>query len=113
MDTARLRDARRIRNPLVVSLGAWRWRDSVAAITAPTLVIEGAGEPIVEGSARRWAQHVPGARLLLMPRPYLFPWVGAPGQFRRSVEAFLDGNWPEGAVIPEPFAPEALPDSTS
>lgn len=113
LDTARVRDSRRIRNPLVVSLGAWRWRDSVAAITAPTLVIEGAGEPIVEGSARRWAQHVPGARLLLVPRPYLFPWVGAPGPFRRSVATFLDGKWPEGAGIPEPFEPEALPDRSS
>ena len=87
------------------SLGSWVWRPELNRLTVPTLVIEGSGTPAVTESSTRWAQHVPGARVLLLAPPYLFPWTGSPSQFRAAADAFLSGAYPTGAIEPPDWHP--------
>jgi pimeloyl-ACP methyl ester carboxylesterase len=87
------------------SLGQWVFRPELHLIEVPALVIEGGGSPLVEEAATRWAQHVPNARVLLLPRPYLFPWVGDPKAFREATTAFLSGEWPLKSVQPDHWVP--------
>lgn len=87
------------------SLGQWVFRPELNPVTVPTLVVEASGSPLVEEAATRWAQHLADARVLLLPPPYLFPWVGDPAGFNEAVTAFLSGGWPAGSVRPERWVP--------
>jgi proline iminopeptidase len=101
----RLERAAWIRTQEQHSLGKWSWRIELNALTTPALVIEGAGTPVVAEAATRWAQHLPDARVLLLPPPYLFPWVGAPERFTAAADSFLRGRVPSAAVKPPPWQP--------
>ncbi len=94
-----------VRTQVQRSLGSWVWRPELNALAVPTLVIEGDGTPAVTESATRWAQHLPNARVVLLPPPYLFPWVGSPARFRAAADAFLAGDYPDGAVDPPDWRP--------
>ncbi len=90
------------------SLGQWVFRPELNPVDVPTLVIEASGSPLVEEAATRWAQHLADARVLLVPPPYLFPWVGDPTGFADAATAFLSGGWPAGSVRPERWVPPSF-----
>lgn len=53
----------------VMLTGGERWRDRLAEITVPTLVVHGAEDPLFPpGHGEALAAEIPGARLLLLPR---------------------------------------------
>jgi proline iminopeptidase len=99
----RLARADFIRNETQRSIGMWAWREQLRGVNTPALIVEGNGDSLVVQAATRWAQHLANARVLLLPRPYLFPWAAAPAHFRRTASVFLDGSFPPGAVKPQPF----------
>ncbi|MEZ4455748.1 MAG: alpha/beta hydrolase [Gemmatimonadales bacterium] len=101
----RLLDSRSVTTSVQRSLGMWVFRPELNHLGVPLLVIEGGGEPLIDEAATRWAQHAPDGRILLLRRPYLFPWVTDPGAFARGVRAFLSGDWPDGSVAPPPWIP--------
>ncbi len=94
----------------------WDWRPTLARIRASTLVIQGAAPNVSEADVRRdavlrhgaetWAASMPAARFMTLPGPALFPWLGHEHGLVRSVETFLDGQWPDEARrIPIPPTP--------
>lgn len=99
-----LRDGEIVKRALLRSLGSWSWRVGLNGVRIPVLVLEGDGPPIVQSAARRWAEHLPDARLLLLPGPHLYPWIGEPARFARVADLFLGGAWPDGSVKPPPFS---------
>lgn len=101
----RLAQAAWIRNQEQRSLGKWAWRLELNTLTVPTLVIEGDGSSVVAEASTRWAQHLRYARVLLVPPPYLFPWIGDPERFRAAADAFLRGSFPAAARPPPPWSP--------
>ncbi len=95
---ATLRDAERINHVVVSSLGAWDWRDTLAAVGAPVLVVQGGDDATLVFGARLWTYSLPDARLLVTDGSSLFPWVGADGApLTDAVREFLAGRWPIGA----------------
>jgi proline iminopeptidase len=63
----------------------------LAGISAPTIVIHGALDPIPAVEAERTASLVPGARLELLPGIGHFPWLEEPGSVRRVLAEFAAG----------------------
>src|SRR5262245_33734747 len=92
-----------VKRAMLRSLGYWSWRTGVNSVKAPVLVIEGHGPDVVDDAARRWAEHLPHARVLRLAPPHLFPWLGDPVAFRKAAEQLLDGGWPAGSEQPPPF----------
>jgi proline iminopeptidase len=86
---------------LMGSLGNWSWRDSLRQVSRPSLVIVGTDSPALAASARLWARQIPGARSIFVGQMALFPWLEAREEFARTVEQFLSGGWPQGAVRPD------------
>ena len=83
----------------VPSLGDWDLRPALGAVTAPTLVIHGAMDPIPLESAREWTMALPNARLLLLEGSGHFSYLEVPDRFFSAVQTFLRGRWPAGAEI--------------
>jgi 3-oxoadipate enol-lactonase len=68
-------------------------------ITAPTLVIAGAGDPATpaEGHGDRLAAGIPGARLLVIDGAAHLAGVERPGPVAEAIAAHLDQNWRDPA----------------
>lgn len=89
------------------SLGNWDWRDTVAQLAMPVLVI--AGEPATadSASARRartllhaaktWADAASDGRFLAFGGPSFFPWLEHPAEFTDASDVFLRGQFPAAA----------------
>ena len=86
-----------VNNAIWRSLGAFDLRPEVRHVTAPVLVIHGIADAIPVEGARDWAASYPNARLLLAPRSGHLIHLEQPDLFFEAVEAFLGGEWPEGA----------------
>ena len=102
---ARLLEVARAQRWISLSLPKTPWRESLNRTPVPTLVIEGGADSTVYRAAKRWAQHLPQARLLMLDGPYTFPWIGRLRGFTHALAGFLGGAWPDDAVKPEPFLP--------
>jgi proline iminopeptidase len=61
----------------------------LAMITCPTLVLHGGLDPIPLESSRFLADHIPGARLEIIPGGGHFPFIEERDEFQRAVRAFL------------------------
>lgn len=75
---------------------AWDWRERVASVKAPTLVIHGGEDLTPIESSREWVKALPQARLLTIQGSGHFPHLEAPEVYFPAVRKFLDGEWPEG-----------------
>jgi proline iminopeptidase len=97
----RLRQRSALQRRMLMTLGRWSWRDSLALLTRPTLVVLGSDSPAMTAGARMWARQIPGAQLLQVGRTALFPWLEAGADLSLALERFVSGAWPEGAVHPD------------
>ncbi|HZI16396.1 MAG TPA: alpha/beta hydrolase [Myxococcus sp.] len=84
---------------VIASLGDWDLRQELGGVKATTLVIHGEQDLFPLEGAREWAASIPGARLLAVPGAAHAPHLEAPGVFFPAVDAFLAGQWPEGAQL--------------
>jgi pimeloyl-ACP methyl ester carboxylesterase len=81
---------------LLGSFAGYDWREAIARVTVPRLVIHGAADAFpVEGS-REWVPAGSNAGLLIIERVGHFPFLERPEVFFPAVEAFLRGDWPPG-----------------
>ena len=83
---------------IVQSLGEFDFRPMVRQVTAPVFIIHGAGDVVPPEGARDWAASYPNARLLMLPRAGHLIQAEDPATFFSSIETFLAGGWPNGAV---------------
>lgn len=79
------------------SLGNYDWRQAMAKVEAPTLVLHGEKDWLPVAAAREWAATMPNARLFVMRGYGHFPYMEAPEPFFATVDQFLKGGWPQGA----------------
>ena len=91
-----------VNRTIIQSLGEFDVRPSVRRVTAPVFIIHGAGDVVPPEGARDWAASYPNARLLMLPRAGHLIQVEDPGTFFASIETFLAGRWPDGAVAISP-----------
>lgn len=82
------------------SLGAWDWREELASIQAPVLIVHGARDAIPAAAAAAWAEALPDARVLVLPGADHFPWLDQPDEFFAAADGFLRGSWPPAAASP-------------
>ena len=108
----RVVQAEAINYQVVSKLGYWSWRVALNGLSVPVLVIEGEGDDMVQSAALRWGQHLANGRVLFIPGSAGFPWVGAQAAFDGAAVEFLGGQWPGGALKPEPFVAQAAPRAT-
>lgn len=80
------------------SLGDWDWREALAAVKAPTLVIHGEEDMIPAAMVREWTASLPNARVILLPKTGHFPHAEKPQVVFPAIEEFLRGSWPKGAT---------------
>jgi proline iminopeptidase len=80
------------------SLGDYDLSAQLRRLRVPALVVEGEQSAPTLESARAWAEALPHARLLLIPKSGHFPQVERPDLFFPAVERFLRGRWPREAV---------------
>jgi len=70
-----------------------------AGLSTPALVVHGTKDrSAAYGGGVDWARTLPNARLLTVPDACHAPWIEAPDLVYRSIEPFLNGQWPETAV---------------
>jgi proline iminopeptidase len=94
----RLRQREEISRRLYISLGRWKWTDSLALASPPALLIVGNDTQPLLDDWRLWTGHLHDARLLLAGHTALLPWIEAGAEVNRDLEVFLRGDWPVKAL---------------
>lgn len=79
------------------SMGHFDLRERAHAVTARTLVIQGAGDNIPLAAAEDWARAIPNARLLVIEGAGHISQVEQPDVLFPAIERFFAGGWPDGA----------------
>jgi proline iminopeptidase len=71
-----------------------------AEVATPALVVHGTRDrSAAYGGGIDWARTLPNARLLTVPDACHAPWIEAPDLVFRSIDTFLNGQWPETAAV--------------
>jgi proline iminopeptidase len=84
---------------LLPSMGDWDFRPRLPELRMPLLVVQGLDDLVPEEASREWAAFAPDARFLPIERAGHHPYLECPKEFFPAVEAFLQGEWPQGAEI--------------
>jgi pimeloyl-ACP methyl ester carboxylesterase len=72
--------------------------EELSKVKSPVLIIHGTKDRQAPyGGGREWALTLPDARLISVQNAAHVPWIEAPEKVFGSIEAFLDGEWPEAA----------------
>jgi len=85
---------------LLGSFAGYDWRDAIARVSVPRLVIHGAQDAFPLEGTREWVPAGSNARLLVIDRAGHYPFVERPDVFFPAVETFLTGGWPSGVEPP-------------
>ena len=83
---------------LLPSFGDYDWRDDLAGLRLPRLVIHGREDGIPLDGAKAWAAGYPEARLIILSPSGHFPYIEQKGAVIAAIQTFLDGNWPAEAM---------------
>lgn len=89
------------------SIDAFDWRDSLAAVTIPRLVVHGARDNTPLAGNEEWVAGQPNARLLVIEGAGHWPHYERRGETRAAIATFLNGAWPsEAKAIPARVPPK-------
>jgi pimeloyl-ACP methyl ester carboxylesterase len=83
---------------LFTSMGNFDWRDSLAKVDIPRLVIHGAQDNTPLEGNREWVAGQPNARLLVIEGAGHWPHYEQPAATLGAIDTFLRGEWPPAAV---------------
>ena len=88
---------------LLGSIGSWDWRDSLAKVGIPRLVIHGDQDNTPLEGNLEWVTGQPNARLLVVSPAGHWPQYEQAGITLPAIDSFLAGGWPSGArQVPPP-----------
>ena len=79
-----------VNEQIMNSLGDWDLLPSLAAVSAPTLIIYGEADPAYSATPQAWANALPNSRLITIKQAGHLPHVEQPETFFDAVEVFLD-----------------------
>lgn len=80
---------------LFPTIAGYDWRDSLAAIAIPRLVIHAARDNSPLAGSEEWVRGQANARLLVIEDAGHFPHYEQPQASLTAIDVFLDGGWPE------------------
>jgi proline iminopeptidase len=86
---------------LLGSYGDYDWRPELRVVTAPRLVVHGIEDNVPLEGSREWVAGQPHARLLVLQETGHWPHYENRGAVLDSIERFLGGDWPPGALVVE------------
>ena len=84
---------------IIPKMKDWDFRPRLAELDCPALVIQGTDDLVPLEASREWAAFAPDARFLPLPGVGHHPYLERPQEFLAAAEAFLKGEWPQGAEI--------------
>lgn len=84
---------------ITASLGKYDLRPGLRQVTAPTLVVIGASDFILQASARAWVSGRPQTRLLVLPDAGHVLFFDQPEAMFAALRAFFAGGWPPLATV--------------
>lgn len=77
---------------IMEGMGAYDWRNEMAGMQVPTLIVHGDDDPVpIEGS-HEWVDTLADARLEILEGSGHLPWIEMPDRFFPPVESFLGGD---------------------
>jgi proline iminopeptidase len=82
---------------IVPGMGDWDFRPRLTGLHFPVLVLQGTDDLVPVEASREWAAALPDARFLSIEGVGHHPYLERPQDFFPAAEAFLRGEWPEGA----------------
>ena len=82
---------------LLISFGDYDFREPLAELEIPRLVIHGEADAFPLKGSEAWVRGHPEARLLVLSEAAHFPFVERPDAFFAAVDTFLKGSWPPEA----------------
>ncbi|HSA57243.1 MAG TPA: alpha/beta hydrolase [Gemmatimonadaceae bacterium] len=82
---------------LMTSLSGFDWRDDLARVTIPRLVIHGERDNTPLAGNCEWVVGQSTARLLVIRGAGHWPHYERPAETIEAMRAFLDGGWPAGS----------------
>lgn len=85
---------------LFSSIDGFDWRDSLAAVSIPRLVIHGARDNTPLAGNEEWVTGQSNARLLVIENAGHWPHYEQPQETLAAIRAFLRGGWPDRATAP-------------
>src|SRR5262249_53570602 len=94
---SQLRTMFRTTHLVINSIHGLNLKDTLSTIDAPAFVIQGHGDVSLMDAADAWTLWLRHARMVELPEPTLFPWLGDRSRFLSDAGAFLDGDWPADA----------------
>ena len=80
------------------SIGEWDFRPVLSRLPMPTLIVEGTETNVPLDATRVWADVMPNARLLLIPKAGHELFLDQPAVFAKAAEQFLNGRFPKGST---------------
>ncbi len=84
---------------IIPKMGDWDFRPRLAGLDMPVLVIQGTDDLVPVEASREWAAFTPDARFLPIEGAGHHPYLEKPREFFSAADAFLKGEWPEGAQV--------------
>lgn len=84
---------------IIPKMKDWDFRPRLAELDCPVLVIQGTDDLVPLEASREWAAFAPDARFLPLTGVGHHPYLERPPEFLAAAEAFLSGEWPQGAEI--------------
>jgi len=87
---------------IIPKMGNWDFRPRLAALDVPVLVLQGTDDLVPVEASRAWAASAPDARFLAIEGAGHHPYIERPQEFLAAADAFLKGEWPQGAELVDP-----------
>lgn len=82
---------------LLSSFGDYDYREELAELSTPRLIIHGKEDGIPLAGANAWARDYASARLLIVSPAGHFPFLEQKDAVLPAIETFLGGSWPDDA----------------
>ncbi|GAB4520659.1 MAG: alpha/beta hydrolase [Parvularculaceae bacterium] len=83
---------------LLPSFGDYDWRDDIASLETPRLIIHGREDGIPVEGGRAWAAGYENARMVELSPAGHFPYIEQRDATLSAIETFLAGDWPANAA---------------
>jgi len=84
------------------TFGDFDWRDDMDDLKIPRLIIHGREDRVPLEGGKAWAEGYTDARLIVVSPSGHFPFIEQKEWVLPAIETFLNGDWPQDAMVVQP-----------
>jgi len=81
------------------TFGDFDWRNDLNGLKIPRLIIHGREDRVPFEGGKAWAEGYTDARLIVVSPSGHFPFIEQKEVVLAAIETFLDGDWPQDAIV--------------